>query len=248
MMSGSRQIVVLLFLYACIQTLAVFLITWSQPAIHAAAGMMLALFVIWVVIIGGIMYALRDRVRATLSRFPNWQSWFLPFVLCLVLLEELIAVGITNAAPFFGVKIGEAYLTASTNYFDVVFNHSVIVFLPLLIAWAWSLKRYKFSPTTVFLYWGLTGVCAELLFAGGNLFALIAIGFWVFVYGLMLWLPTYCMPADRPAIEPRYYHYAFPILAYILFFTAFLFLVALIGTPLGFDLFSHPKLHFTAMG
>jgi hypothetical protein len=36
----------------------------------------------------------------------------------LALMEEAITSSMTNLAPLFGVKIGEAYITASTNYFD----------------------------------------------------------------------------------------------------------------------------------
>jgi len=210
--------------------------------------MMLTHFIIWVCLIGGLMYTFRDKIRTKISLIPHWPWWFVSFVLCLALLEEFIAVGITNLAPFFGVAAGQAYFTASGDYLDVVMYHSIIVFLPFFAAWVWALRRYKFSPTAVFFMWGITGICAELLFAGGNLFALIAAGFWIFVYGLMLWLPTYCLPDDRSAIEPRYYHYAAPILASVLFFAIFFIILAVIGPPLGFDIINHPKLHFAAMG
>ena len=37
-----------------------------------------------------------------------------------LLLEEAITTLMTNCAPFLGVSIGQAYITASANYFDVV--------------------------------------------------------------------------------------------------------------------------------
>ena len=33
----------------------------------------------------------------------------------------------TNCAPLFGVPFGQAYITASANYFDVVLYHSVVM-------------------------------------------------------------------------------------------------------------------------
>ena len=44
----------------------------------------------------------------------------------LAMLEEVVTTSMTNCAPLFGVKIGEAYITASSNYFDVILRHSVV--------------------------------------------------------------------------------------------------------------------------
>jgi len=57
--------------------------------------------------------------------------------------------------------------------------HSVVVFVPMFIAWAWMLSRWDFSPLKVLLLFGITGSLAE---ASINLTSLIG-GFWVFVYG-----------------------------------------------------------------
>ena len=60
----------------------------------------------------------------------------------------------TNCAPFFGVPFGQAYITASANYFDVVLYHSVVIFVPLFIGWAVLLWRWRFPPLAVFvLFW-----------------------------------------------------------------------------------------------
>lgn len=73
---------------------------------------------------------------------PHWQVKFILLgIIAMTLLEEAITTFMTNLAPFFGVKVGEAYITACTNYLDVVLLHSVIVFVPWFIAWAWILKR-----------------------------------------------------------------------------------------------------------
>jgi hypothetical protein len=50
---------------------------------------------------------------------------------------------------------------------------------------------------------GTTGSMAE---ASINPTSLIG-GFWVFVYGLMVYLPACTVPGDRPAAPPRSWHY-----------------------------------------
>lgn len=50
----------------------------------------------------------------------------------------------TNMAPLFGVKMGEAHITASANYLDVALCHSVVVLVPTCIAWALLLRYYDF--------------------------------------------------------------------------------------------------------
>lgn len=68
-----------------------------------------------------------------------------------------------GAAPLLQVEpsIGKAYITASANYLEVVCFHSVVMFIPLFIAWACILSRYQFRPFAVFLLFGLTGTLAE---------------------------------------------------------------------------------------
>ena len=69
----------------------------------------------------------------------------------MALLEEAVTTTMTNCAPLLGVSLGQAYITASSNYFDVILGHSVIVFVPQFAAWAWLLSRYDFQPAEVFL-------------------------------------------------------------------------------------------------
>jgi hypothetical protein len=88
---------------------------------------------------------------------------------------------------------------------DVVGLHSVVVFIPMFVGWALLLRRVDFSPGVVFLLFGLTGTLAEAGFGGPQAFAEIAM--WVFVYGLMVYLPAYCLPPDRGARPPRGWHY-----------------------------------------
>ena len=100
---------------------------------------------------------------------------------------------------------------------------------------AWILKRYDFSTFWVFLLFGLKGLLAESLTFGWqnlNQFAL-----WIFVYGLMVYLPAYTIPTERGALKPKLQHV---VLAFVLPF--------LIGIPWAIAvnlLFpNHPSIHF----
>src|SRR5579875_3135425 len=117
----------------------------------------------------------------------------------LALLEEAVTTGMTNLAPFWGVSSAQAHITASTNFFDVVLLHSVIVFVPMFVVWSCLLARYSFSPLMVFVLFGLTGLLAEAISLG--VYSL-QIGFWVYVYGLMVYLPAYVAPPTCLARRP----------------------------------------------
>ncbi len=104
---------------------------------------------------------------------------------------------------FFGTTPEAAHITASTNYFHVVLCHSVVLFFFMFIVWAWMLARWDFSPLKVLLLFGITGSLAEATMNPANLIG----GFWVFVYGLMVYLPACTVPRDRGAKPPRWWHY-----------------------------------------
>lgn len=162
----------------------------SRAVIFMATGLTL----IWIVFGGSLMWRMRDRVRAFVRRIPlPWALKFILFCTLLALTEEAVTVSMTNLAPVFGVPVGAAYITASANYLDVVTLHSVVVFVPMFIAWAWMLRRWDFAPQAVFLLFGLTGFLAEAQFAGS--LNLLQAPFWIFVYGLMVWLPAYSLEA-----------------------------------------------------
>ena len=144
----------------------------------------------------------------------RWPVKFVVFCTVLALFEEAITTTLTNMAPFFGVPVGKAYITASANYLDVVCFHSVIVFVPWFVGWAWMLSRWDFHPTLVFLLFGLTGTLAE---TGLMPQKLGEIGMWVFVYGLMVYLPAYSLPADRGARRPRWWAYPLAVVLPFLF-------------------------------
>jgi hypothetical protein len=207
-----------------------------SPAYRAAQLMVFGLIFFWVAACGALMFMFRGRLRsAVLGINLDWRLKFVLFAALLALIEEAITVSLTNLAPVLGVPFGSAYITASGNYLDVVLFHSVILFVPQFIAIAWLLSRYDFSPAQVFLLYGAAGVFME----GFPLspFALLGSWMWVFVYGLMVYLPAYCVPDGRGARKPG--------LKDFLSAFALLFLAPL---PMAFILANiHPiKVHFLA--
>ncbi|MGL4647995.1 MAG: hypothetical protein ACRC1H_01200 [Caldilineaceae bacterium] len=184
---------------------AIALLNAQDPVVRAILGMGLALLLIWVGMGGALQVALRTRSVGLVRAAPgHWMLKFVLFATLLALLEEAVTVSITNAAPLFGVPYGAAYITASGNYFDVVLLHSVVVFVPMFVAWALILRRIQFSPAAVFLLFGLNGMIGEWTIGGVQ--ALIQAPMWIFIYGLMIWLPTHSLPAERHAVPMRWRH------------------------------------------
>ena len=172
---------------------------------RAVLGMGWGLIFLWIGVGGTLMYRFREPLReAVLKIRLGWQWKFILFATFLALVEEVVTTAMTNLAPLFGVKVGEAYITASTNYLDVVALHSVVMFVPLFVGWALILSRYAFSPFSVFLLFGLTGTVMETNFGLKNP---LEFGLWIFVYGLMVFLPAYCVPSERNTRPLRWWHY-----------------------------------------
>jgi hypothetical protein len=176
-------------------------LTSPDPVTRAIAGMALGLFLFWIVLGGAISLLLHNRVRDILRHFDaHWRIAFVLVATLLALLEEAVTTTMTNTAPLWGVPVGKAYITASANYLEVVFYHSVVVIVPMFIAWAWLLKRYAFSPAVVFILFGCAGALAETATFGAQ--NLVGLGFWVYVYGLMVYLPACAIPPDHNARNP----------------------------------------------
>lgn len=168
-------------------------IFFMGPNSRAVIFMATGLVMFWIALAGSLMWTMRERVRDLVQRIRlPWGIKFVLFCTLLALTEEAVTVSMTNLAPVFGVPLGAAYITASANYLDVVTCHSVVVFVPMFIAWAWMLRRWDFPPSAVFLLFGLTGFLAEAQFAGT--LNVLQAPFWIFVYGLMVWLPAYSLP------------------------------------------------------
>jgi hypothetical protein len=201
-----RNFIRALAVWTALSTLFVLLIAifFMGPNSRAVIFMGAGLVLLWIVLGGTLMWTTRERVRAFVlgSRLP-WPLTFTLFCTLLALTEEAVTVSMTNLAPLFGVPLGAAYITASANYLDVVTSHSVVVFVPMFIGWAWMLARWDFRPTEVFLLFGLTGFLAETSFAG--LLNLAQAPFWIFVYGLMVWLPANSLPLRSEAKRPGWW-------------------------------------------
>jgi hypothetical protein len=226
----------LLAAWLALSTALVFFFTREDRIAHAVIGMGLGLVLLWVFGFGTASFLLRDRVRTAVQRLPgSWQVKFVLFATLLALLEEAVTVGMTNLAPLFGVEVGEAYITASANYLDVVLRHSVIVFIPWFIAWALLLKRYAFSPFQVFLLTGLNGLLAESLTFGAQHLSEFAL--WIFVYGLMVYLPAHSLPALRGARPARWYHAPLAVLLPFAFALPWALVIGLFSP-------NHPDIHF----
>jgi len=200
------------------------------------------LILLWIFLAGSLMHRFREPIRKAVSNINlDWRLKFILFATILALVEETITTSMTNLAPMFGVKVGEAYITASANYLDVVCLHSVVVFVPMFVGWAVILWRYDFSPFAVFVLFGLTGTLAEMSFGGPQ--HALEFGLWIFVYGLMVYLPSYCVPTDRNARAPRWCHYPLAVVVPFLFIT-------LVPLPLIAGLLypHHPRIHFPPIG
>jgi hypothetical protein len=212
-------------------------VNWQHPHARAMLGMAWGMVVLWIFVCGIAMHRFRDRVRAVVGRMGwDWRLKFIGFATLLALLEEAITTTMTNLAPWFGVRVGEAYITASTNYLDVVGLHSVVVFVPMFVGWAVMLWRYDFSPFSVFVLFGLTGTLSEMTFGPQHA---LEFSLWIFVYGLMVYLPAYCVPAGRNARPPRWWMYPLAVIVPFLF-------LPLVPTALVAGLLypNHPKMHF----
>lgn len=234
----ARWFVILLGCWLLLITGLVTAAVWRKPNHRAMILMGWGLLVLWILVGGALTFFLRERVRRSLAGIRlDWRLQFVAFATLLALIEEAITTTMTNLAPWFGVKVGEAYITASANYLDVVGLHSVVMFVGMFVGWALLLWRWRFTPFQVFLLFGITGLLAESLTFG--LQNLAQFGLWIFVYGLMVYLPAYCVPPDRAARPVRWWH--FPLAAFIP-----LLCVPLSPFPwIRFLLFpGHPDIHF----
>lgn len=206
--SGVAPLIIKLLITGLILSTGLLCLMVSQKGAPevATVKMVCGLITLWIVLGGVAMHHFRDSARKFIQGLPfDWRVKFTLFATLLALLEEAIAVLMTNLAPLLGVKSEEAHITASTSYLDVVLFHSVVVFVPLFIAWAVLLTRYDFSPFAVFLLFGCTGIlCEATIHPVGAFFGVAQ---WIFIYGLMVYLPAYCLPRGRGARAVRWYHY-----------------------------------------
>lgn len=239
MSQTKRRFVIFLVVWQFLFTMLMTLGGRHKPVVHAVACMVWGLNIIWIGGAGLVSYTARDRVRAWVSGWKIRPAWsFLILATVMVLLEEAVTTLMTNCGPLFGVRYGEAYITASGNYFDVIAYHSVVVIVPQLAAWAWMFTRYRFRPFDAFLLYGLTGFVGEAMFAGQ--FNPIGLPQWMLVYGLMVYLPAYCVPVAPYRRPVAWWHYAAAVAAPILAAIPVAIAVFLLAPH-------HPRIHFPNM-
>jgi hypothetical protein len=202
----TRRLLIAIGVYSCALVTLLNVVHLSSGSTKGRAIILMAdgMIVLWIIVGGALTPALRKWLVPRLAAVSiDWRVRFVLFSTAMALVEEAITTRMTNLAPLLGTTPEEAHITASTNYFKVVCFHSVVMFVPMFVAWAWMLSRWKFSPLKVLLLFGITGSLAEAGIDPTNLIG----GFWVFVYGLMVYLPACTVPRDRPAKRPRWWHY-----------------------------------------
>jgi hypothetical protein len=212
----ARRLVFAIGIYSALFITLLSILTLASEAPlyqKATLKMALGMILIWIILGGVITLRFKDSIRDLVLGIPlPWGLKFFLFCTLLALLEEGVTVSMTNLAPLFGAEIGQAFITASANYLHTVLFHSVIVFLPMFLVWMVLLRWYDFSPTQVFLLFGLTGSIAEMSMNPSNILG----GFWFFVYGLMVYLPAYSLPAERSQKKPPWWAYILAVAAPLL--------------------------------
>ena len=202
----TRWLLVAIGVYSVLLVGFLNLVVLTSGKVNERAIFLMAdgMILLWIIIGGSFTMILQTRLTPRLMAIPiGWRLRFVILSTIMASIEEAITTSMTNLAPIFGTTPEEAHITASTNYFTVVCFHSVVIIAPSFVVWAWMLSRWNFSPLKVLLLFGLTGSLAE---ASINWTSLIG-GFWVFVYGLMVYLPACTVPADRGAGPLRWWHY-----------------------------------------
>ena len=238
MKSGKRAafLIKIVFIYGILM-MALLLLVVSQPETlpKDRAIILMGFWVLWIGwigITGTLMYKLRDTIKRKIAMNPEkWIAKFVLFAVFLLLLEEVFTTRMTNLYWVFGVERGEAFITASDNYFEVVLFHSAIVIWPVFLFWAWWLKKYDFHPNWVFLLYGIYGLFQEMQYGGFQ--QIMAFGMWIPVYGLMIYLPTYSIPENRGAKRPGIIAYLLTFIFPFLFQLPFVFGVIFYRTAVG---------------
>ncbi len=196
-------------------------------------AMALTLIIVWVVL-GGLLQRKLLATYYTKLTTPSTSPviYFTIFATLLACLEEMVTVSLTNLALLFGVNVGQAYITASTNYFDVIFLHSVIVFVPMFVTLGFILKRYDISPFKALILWGVVGVFAEVMAGGSQAFS--SAPSWIFIYGLMVYLPAHVFVNT---VRKKPFFLLYPIFIIVILLSA----ITTIWIPKALN---HPNIHF----
>lgn len=159
---------------------------------------------------------------------------FVGLATVLALIEEVCTQFMTEHAQLFGVRLGDAYITPSLDYWDTVMHHSVIVFVPMFAMCALLTEKWWFSPREIFYLIGLTGLTAEMTMNPASLF----MGFWLLIYGFMVLIPSMWLYRGTGELaKRRWWHYPLTI--------TLMLLSGAIGSLLLHGVFpQHPDNHF----
>jgi hypothetical protein len=214
-----RYLLILLGSWGVLSTAAVAAFILSKdpdPDHRAIIKMAIGLILVWCMLGGLVMYQFRDAFVVRATRIPlGWRTRFVLLCIVFAMLEEAVTTSLTNMAPLLGGVTDAARITASKNYLEVILKHSVIAFVPLFLCWTWLLCRYDFRPVEVLLLFGLNGTLAETITFGPQ--NLIQVGMWVWVYGLMAYLPACTVPEERAATLARWWHWLMAIFLPLVF-------------------------------
>lgn len=208
----KRALVAFMLAWACIFNLLLLAAAWHDRVARAIVCMALILLLVWVIGFGLVSWRMGDRLAAWLAerRCIDWRAYFVVLCTLSALLEEAVTTTLSNLAPQLGDPSRKAMITASRNYLEVVALHSVVIFVPMFMAWAWLLMRWDFAPFSVFLLFGVAGtLCESIAFGPQNL---MSAGFWILVYGLMVYVPALTVPVRIHMQTPRAKHYALGLL------------------------------------
>ena len=232
----TRWLLIAIGIYSAVLVSFLNLVILRSDKVRDRAIFLMAdgMILLWIIVGGSLTPMLRRRLVPRLAAIPiDWRVRFVLLCTAMALIEEVITTTMTNLAPLLGTTPAEAHITASTNYFVVVCFHSVVVFIPMFIAWALMLSRWAFSPLKVLLLFGITGSMAEASMNPSNLIG----GFWVFVYGLMVYLPACTVPQDRGAKPLRWWHYPLAVVLPFMAAIPVVPVVILLRQWLGIELF-----------
>lgn len=219
----AKLFLILIAVWGIFITSMVVIIMYPQlqnPDDKAILSMGICLIFIWCIGGGLAMWYWRDTLVGWMLKIPlGWRVRFVMLCIAMAMLEEAVTTSLTNMAPLFGGVTEAARITASKNYLEVIFMHSVIAFVPMFICWAWLQSRYNFTPVEVMLLFGLNGTLAESLTFG--LQHLTEIGMWTYVYGLMIYLPAHTVPKERTAYPVKWYHWLLAVFLPLFFIIPF---------------------------
>ena len=221
------------FLYTILEFSLLIHTLKDNPSGAALFRMALSVFFVWIVLGGWLQrkYLQKNYKKlTTLSSSPILT--FTLFATALACIEEMVTTLMTNLAPLFGAARGTSYITASTNFFDVIFFHSVIAFVPMFVTLGYLLKRYAISPFAAFLLYGIVGTFAEMIFSGPATGS--SAPYWICIYGLIVYLPAHqFINTER---KPFFFIF-YPLLVPLIAFSA----LATIWIP---KVLNHPSIHF----